>query len=101
MTTTQPHIAGPKMEGAACRHCRRPLFGKDYCYGGRAWVPDTNSNFTYNEAKKNYYGGFVCSRSCDFRASLALEQSMPGHGMSQKSLGQSAQRSLEANWDHQ
>ena len=88
----------PKMDGAECRGCHRPLFGKGYCFGGRAYLPDAHGKFTYREAKKNYYGGWVCCRECDFRASLELEQSMPGHGWSQQSLGQAAQRALEANW---
>lgn len=91
-------MSAPKMEGAKCRGCGRALFGKDYCFGGRAYVPNAAGECTYREAKRNYYGGFVCSRDCDFRASLELERSMPGHDWHQKHLGQSAQRSLESNW---
>lgn len=89
--------ATTELDGAECRGCHRKLIGRNYCYGGRAYVPDANGR-PGKEAKKNYYGGYVCSRSCDFRSSLELEQSMPGHGLHQKQLGQSAQRSLEANW---
>lgn len=61
-------------------------------YGGRAY-----DIVTGKEVKKNYYGGFVCSYTCDFRASLELEQSMPGHWMTQKSLCQESARSLKNN----
>lgn len=86
------------IEEATCRGCNRKLIGRNYCYGGRAYVPREDGS-AGAEAKTNYYGGFVCSRSCDFRSSLALEQDMTGHGYGQKTLGQSAQRALENNWD--
>lgn len=69
------------------------LRGTDYCYGGADYHPQTGAR-----CKVNYYGGYVCSRSCDHRSSLELEQSMPGHGWDQKRLGQAAQRSLDSNW---
>lgn len=87
-------MADPR-EKATCRWCRRELRGDAYMYGGRAYHPETGE-----ECPHNYYGGFVCSRGCDFRASLALEQSMPGHGAGQKRLGQDSQRRLERNWPH-
>lgn len=78
---------------ATCRGCGRILQGKPYHLGGIAYHPETGER-----AKINHYGGFVCSRSCDFRASLALEQSMPGHDSRQVRLGSFAQESLDRNW---
>lgn len=69
------------------------LRGFAYMYGGRAYHPRTGE-----ECKRNHYGGFVCSRGCDFRASLELEQSMPGHGYGQRQLGCYAAESLRRNW---
>lgn len=78
---------------AECRWCRRRLAGSPYSLGGIARDPDTREL-----AKANYYGGWVCSRSCDFKASLELEQSMPGHGIAQTRLSPYAQERLERNW---
>jgi ribosomal protein L34E len=79
-------------EVATCRNCEKTLEGKPYYMGGVAYLPKGR------RAPVNYYGGYVCSRRCDHAASLALEQSMPGHGYGQQKLGQEAQRSLENNW---
>jgi hypothetical protein len=49
-------------------------------------------------AKANYYGGWVCSRRCDFRASLELEQDMPGHGYSQETPGREAMSHINSSW---
>jgi hypothetical protein len=77
-----------------CRGCKRPLIGKPYAYGGtRAYDPVTKE-----QAKINHYGGFVCSPECDFKVSLDLEQSMPGHGITQKTLSCHAQASYKQNW---
>ena len=81
-------------ETATCRGCRRSLRGKPYRFGGRAFDPRTGE-----EVKENFYGGFVCSPSCDHRASLELERSMPGHGISQQALGCFAQEAHDANWN--
>ena len=80
-------------EQATCRACGVVLRGKPYCYGGIAF-----NIMTGEQAKVNHYGGYVCSRECDFRASLALERSMPGHGSEQADVGVYARRSIEANW---
>lgn len=66
---------------ATCRGCGRLLDGEAYMYGGRAFVPHDNPNARgpRREAKSCHYGGFVCSESCDRRACLELERSMPGH----------------------
>lgn len=80
-------------ETATCRGCGRALRGKPYWTGGLAYVPETGE-----QAKANFYGGWVCSRSCDHRSSLELERSMPGHGDGQQRLGCFAQQSLDRNW---
>jgi hypothetical protein len=78
---------------AICRGCGRRLKGQDYRYGQPAYIPETNER-----AKVNFYGGFVCSRACDYRASLVQEQSMPGGFMHNPILSCYAQQSLERNW---
>lgn len=86
----------PVEEVATCRGCGMALKGKPYHLGGQAYHPRTGAR-----CKINYYGGFVCSRECDFRSSLALEQSMPGHGFEQKTLGMCAKESLKRNWPNE
>lgn len=83
----------PPEATAVCRGCGKQLKGKPYYMGGSAYHPVTNER-----CPANYYGGFVCSENCDYNASLELERSMPGHGPSQKSLGQSAANHLRNNW---
>lgn len=79
-------------ETARCRHCRRELRGKPYYMGGRAYHPDTGE-----QCPVNYYGGFVCSWECDYRASVAQESSFPGAGPARR-LSADAQRKLNKNW---
>lgn len=81
-------------ENAVCRGCGRVLIGKPYWAGGSAYLPGPKME----PARVNHYGGFVCSRACDFNASLELERDMPGHGSGQTRLCQSAAASLERNW---
>lgn len=86
-------------ETAVCRGCKKVLRGAPYHLSktGRAYDPDTGK-----AAKINYFGGFVCSRSCDYRSSLELESSMPGHmGQTSLSHGTTAHRKVIANWDEQ
>lgn len=73
------------------------LQGKPYYMGGRAYHPRTRK-----QCKVNFYGGFVCSRECDFRSSLRLESTMPGHSVDQRSLGVYAKQHFNSNWsdDH-
>lgn len=78
---------------AVCRGCGKHLDGSPYFKGGRAYDPVTRK-----QARFNYYGGHVCSRECDFRASLELEQDMPGHGWTQKRPGREAMARIESNW---
>jgi hypothetical protein len=78
---------------ATCRGCGCQLQGEPYSRGKDAYLPNGE------RAKVNHYGGFVCSRQCDFSSSLRLEQSMPGHGHEQASLSSYAAQSLRDNWD--
>lgn len=78
---------------ATCRGCHRVLNGAPYHTGKPAYIPETGEM-----ARANHYGGWVCSRQCDFNSSLRLEQTMPGHGYGQTRLGCYAQQSLDANW---
>ena len=77
---------------AVCRGCGLELRGKAYHLGGLAFHPKTGA-----QAKTNYYGGYVCSESCDRRAHLELEESMPGHA-GQRSLDPQASRRIEEKW---
>ena len=80
-------------EQATCRGCGMRLVGDGYQYGGSARHPITGET-----CKVNFYGGYVCSRSCDFKSSLELEQGMPGHDGLQRYLGCCARQSLNKNW---
>lgn len=80
-------------ETAECRGCRQTLRGRPYWYGESAYHPITGKR-----AKINHYGGFVCSESCDRRASLELESDMPGHSYGQTRLSCYAADSLSRNW---
>ena len=77
---------------AVCRGCGLVLNGKPYYMGGFAYHPRTG-----NRCPSNYYGGFVCSERCDRKASLELEQSMPGH-VGQLSIGSDARQKISDNW---
>ena len=83
-------------EIAKCRGCDKILRGRPYRYGGSAYDPITKS-----ECKKNYYGGFVCSRSCDFNSSLELERSMPGHSYRDRDIGCYAKKHFNSNWENE
>lgn len=87
LTPEQPEVA-------TCRHCRRELKGKPYYMGGPAYDPRTNERVPVN-----YYGGFVCSPECDYRASLALESDMPGAGRATR-ISQQAQACFNRNWSN-
>lgn len=82
---------------AVCRGCGQHLNGSPYWKGGSAYVPRQDGS-NGQRAKANYFGGWVCSRSCDYRASLELERSMPGHGDSQRQPSREAMRRIESNW---
>jgi len=76
-----------------CRGCGKVLDGHPYHTGKLAWVPETGKR-----CKSNFYGGHVCSRECDERASLELENSMPGHSGVSARLSVFAAQSLKDNW---
>lgn len=80
-------------ETAVCRGCGKELVGKPYRFGGGAYMPKT-----MERVPVNFYGGYVCSRSCDFNASLELERTMPGHLGSKQSISQPAMQQLNKNW---
>lgn len=84
-------------ETAACRGCGKELNGPPY-YKGRLAGQLVYDPVTKQEAKINYYGGYVCSEACDYNASLELERSMPGH-IGQKRVGQEAERHIRNNWN--
>ena len=78
---------------AKCRGCGKELTGKPYFTGNLyAFNPKTGE-----EAKINYYGGFVCSEKCDRNACARLEGSMPGHKYGEM-LSSFATTSLSRNW---
>lgn len=77
---------------AVCRGCGLELRGKPYYLGGSAYHPRTGET-----AKVCHYGGYVCSRSCDIRACLDLESSMPGCS-GQKTLSCYARESMH-KWE--
>ena len=62
--------------------------------GKHAYNPKTNE-----KCPVNYYGGYVCSRECDFSTSLELEQSMPGHTYKDKNISLEAKIHFENNWN--
>jgi hypothetical protein len=72
-----------------CRNCGMELNGTFH-------TGVTNPE-TKEICKVNYYGGYVCSESCDKQACIDLERSMPG-GMPFSSLSSNAQESLKTNW---
>jgi hypothetical protein len=76
-----------------CRGCGKLLNG-DGSHGTSVSDPVTK-----NDSKWNHYGGWVCSRQCDYNSSLELERSMPGHmGQRSLSIGSESYRSVERNW---
>lgn len=79
-------------EHAICRGCGRPLQGKPYYMGGSAYIPETGKR-----APVNYFGGFVCSESCDRRVCLEMLSSMPGAGEARR-LDTPCQQSVQRNW---
>lgn len=86
-------------EVACCRGCGRLLDGKPYSRGGSAYVPHDNPNARGPrvQAKACHYGGYVCSQSCDVRATLALERTMPGHA-GQERLSYEIRQRIERKW---
>jgi len=85
-----------RKETAVCRGCGKVLNGKPYHMGGDAYHPETGKR-----CKKNFYGGFVCSPHCDYRASLELEDSMPGGTSPSRRISSQAMQSYRDNWGDQ
>ncbi len=73
-----------------CRHCRSVLHKRSA--SSEAFVPGTTDN-----AKRNYYGGWVCSRECDYKACIAMEVSW---GARRQSCcpNKPAMERIEFNW---
>lgn len=76
-----------------CRGCGRELRGSPYWKGGLAYYP-LNERGTVHAC---YYGGWVCSRSCDARACREQEESMPGHCHG-SGLDSATLRRIDAKW---
>lgn len=53
---------------------------------------------TKKKAKWNWYGGWVCSRNCDEKASMDLQSSMPHAGVCKSLTGATAE-SVKRNWE--
>jgi hypothetical protein len=81
------------IETAVCRGCGAKLTGRPYRFGGKAYDP-----ITKKECPVNHYGGFVCSRECDVRASVRLLDSMPGCAGA-KNPDCFAQETINRNWN--
>ena len=92
-----PDLTANTRERATCRGCDRLLDGDAYMYGGRAYVPHDTPG-PRREALACHYGGFVCSASCDYRACLSLEQTMPGHGHTQTRLDCDLEGRIVEKW---
>lgn len=81
---------------SVCRGCGKKLNGNG-SPGNGVYDPKTKQ-----DAKWNYYGGWVCSERCDYNASLELERSMPGHtGQKSLSIGSYSYNSVKSNWNEQ
>ena len=80
-------------ETAKCRGCGKQLIGESYHRGRSAYDPKTKER-----ARINFYGGFVCCRSCDIRACLHMSSSMPGAGQA-KFLNSLERDQVETNWE--
>ncbi|KKM67024.1 hypothetical protein LCGC14_1475400 [marine sediment metagenome] len=79
---------------AKCRGCGKELIGKPYYLGGPAYDPETG-----DQAKTNFYGGFVCSYGCDVRVCLEMSSNMPGAGPA-KSLNSLEREQVDRNWEY-
>ena len=79
-------------EYAVCRNCGTRLDGQPYHLGGEAYLSDGKL------ARKNWYGGYVCSKTCDIAATLEMKSSFPGAGQARKLDSQEYHR-IEKAWD--
>ena len=80
---------------AKCRGCRKRLNGTFYHLGGSAYDPVTGE-----QAKVNFYGGYVCSYNCDVKVCLEMSSSMPGAGPA-ISLNSPEREQVERNWSEE
>lgn len=79
---------------AVCRGCGLVLRGKPDWAGGHAYHPETGER-----CPRTFYGGYVCSRNCDFKASVEQLASMPGcHGAKYPDGG--AMQKIRENWGY-
>jgi hypothetical protein len=58
-------------ETAKCRGCGKILKGKPY-HLGRSYVTDPA---TKKQVKESFYGGYVCSYTCDYESCLKMQNS--------------------------
>ena len=77
-----------------CRGCGRALNGHPYHTGKAAYSPEHPGV----RLPSNHYGGHVCSRRCDIRATLEMESSFPGAGKATR-LSPQLQASISRKWD--
>ena len=80
-------------EVATCRGCGMILRGRAYWFGGQACHPKTGE-----QCRINYYGGFVCSKTCDWNASMRMATSMPGARGKATTLDTFALEGYRRNW---
>lgn len=74
-----------------CRHCNEPIEVKnEFSTTGKVIR-------TKKDAKWSYYGGLVCSKSCEENSVLEMNSSMPHAGVC-KSVPQSIQREINERW---
>lgn len=85
---------GPQKEAetAVCRGCGRKLIGKPFYRGGGARHPKTGER-----CPSNYFGGYVCSETCDRKVLFDMHSSFPGAGVC-KTLPSEAEQSLIDHW---
>ena len=72
-----------------CRGCGKELACS---FNVNVYNPDTGE-----QAKQNFYGGFVCCRQCDVDACLRMSSSMPGAGIA-RHLNTMEREYVERNW---
>jgi hypothetical protein len=84
-------------ESAVCRGCGTKLIGNPYYMGGNAYLP----NKAMDQARVNFYGGFVCSRGCDIKAARELEGTMPGCRDVRWPMAYQDRAAFERKWEGQ
>lgn len=84
---------------AECRGCGRAMLGEPYHTGKSAWIMNSRRHGLVR-APQCYYGGHVCSESCDTIACRELEGSMPGYGGKEpRRLSGNLDREISRKWD--